>query len=39
MKDSSTLVDNVIISQLQTEILLSIKELCMKKSSTLAEIT
>ena len=38
MKESSTLADSVIISQLQREVLLSIKELCMKESNTLADI-
>ena len=36
MKESNTLVDNVVISLLQREILLSIKGLCMKESNTLA---
>ena len=37
MKESSILVDNVVISLLQREILLSIKRLFMKESNTLAD--
>ena len=38
MKESNTLADNVAIRQLQREILLSIKGLCMKVSNTLVGI-
>ena len=37
MKESNTLADNVVIRQLQREVLLSIKGLCMKESNTLAD--
>ena len=37
MKESDTLTDNAVISQLQKDILLSIKGLCMKESNTLLE--
>ena len=36
MKESNTLVDIVVISQLQWEILPGIKAQCMKESNTLA---
>ena len=37
MRGSNILVNNVVINQLQREILLSIKGLCMKESNTLAD--